>query len=84
VVSIQELRRYRNKEVRMEFIDGLAMHVEIVDVADDQNQDEVAYKVLSVLRPGKAVRPPLKAGEYYTTDLKEIVEVQELEKPHEQ
>jgi hypothetical protein len=74
-VSIEDVRRHRTQPVQMVLGDGLTMVVEIVDALDDQDRDQVSYKVLSVISAGATARPQLEAGKYYSTDLKEIVDL---------
>lgn len=75
MISVEVLRAHLRRQCRLVLRDGLMITAEILDVLDDQDHDQVAYKLHSVLAPGQTPRLDLVAGRYYTTDLSEIVSI---------
>jgi hypothetical protein len=76
MLTADQVKPLVNSTVRIEFADGLVVTAMILDVQDDQDHDQVAYKLLDILRPGSATRPRLTTGDFYTSDLQEMEAVQ--------
>ena len=81
MVTLEDLRALAGEPVSIELADGLVLDAEIVSVLDDQDHDQVWYRVVRVVAAGSAVRPPIIAGRGYATDLKEFVRVTKLPNP---
>lgn len=64
--------RSRTRSAPLEFFDGLTLDAQIVSMLDDQDRDQVWYRVLRLVSPGHAVRPAIEPGHQYATDLQQF------------
>jgi hypothetical protein len=72
MLTADQIKPLVNSTVRIEFADGLVVKAMILDVQDDQDHNQVAYKLLEIVKPGSATRPGLATGNFYTSDLQDM------------
>jgi hypothetical protein len=75
VVTFAEMREVLRKRAILEFTDGLTIVAIVLDVKEDVGDNHVVYQVIEVRSSGSAMRPALKPGEHYATDISEFARV---------